>query len=184
MKQWTLFNLITALALLTTSVWLFAGEHEHEREHGRGTSVPVVSLELYNKECGSCHFAYQAGLLPARSWTKMMGELNNHFGENAELPAEQQQQITQYLQANAADKVSSAVSAKLLKRLNAQTTPLRITELPYFIKEHDEIPAKMVKDNPDVKSLSQCAACHKAADKGLFNENTVEIPNYGLWEDD
>ena len=41
--------------------------------------------KLYGQECGSCHFPYQPGLLPAVSWERIMGGLEDHFGENAEL---------------------------------------------------------------------------------------------------
>jgi hypothetical protein len=61
--------------------------------------------------------------------------------------------------------------------------PLRITETGSFMKEHDEIPKKMVTGNPEVKSFSNCQACHRDADKGLFDEHTVSIPGYGVWED-
>ncbi|MDH5218993.1 MAG: diheme cytochrome c, partial [Gammaproteobacteria bacterium] len=47
--------------------------------------VAVVTDSLYKEECSACHMAYQPGLLPARSWEKMMDNLADHFGENAEL---------------------------------------------------------------------------------------------------
>ena len=34
------------------------------------TDVAPVNNQLYIKECGSCHFPYQAGLLPANAWNK------------------------------------------------------------------------------------------------------------------
>ena len=37
--------------------------------------VAPVNNELYVKECGYCHFAYQAGLLPSSSWNKIMSNL-------------------------------------------------------------------------------------------------------------
>ena len=59
----------------------------------------------------------------------------------------------------------------------------RITETRYFVKEHDEIPARMVADNPDVGSFSNCNACHQGAAEGVYDEDRVKIPGFGRWED-
>jgi hypothetical protein len=40
----------------------------------------------------------------------------------------------------------------------------------------------MIKGNKDVKSLSNCDACHTQAGKGVFDSDTVKIPNYSDWE--
>src|SRR5262245_19523742 len=71
---------------------------------GRNTSP------AYEKECGSCHFAYQPGWLPERSWRRMMGSLNSHFGDNATLSQANHDAIMSYLAAGAADKASNARS--------------------------------------------------------------------------
>jgi hypothetical protein len=46
--------------------------------------VAPVKNALYLEECGACHFAYQPGLLPSRSWKKMLSqqEAKNHFEED------------------------------------------------------------------------------------------------------
>lgn len=72
----------------------------------KAPGVAPVENPQYLEECGSCHFAYQPGLLPARSWTKVMAGLENHFGENAELPPEDVKSLTDYLLKNAADHAS------------------------------------------------------------------------------
>ena len=61
-------------------------------------------------------------------------------------------------------------------------TPLRITEVRYIKRKHHDIPEKMIKGNKDVKSLSYCNACHTQADKGIFDSDTVSIPNYPDWD--
>jgi hypothetical protein len=70
-----------------------------------------------------------------------------------------------------------------MRSLSASDTPLRITELPYFRHEHDEIPKRLVKDNPEVGGFSQCDSCHQDAKQGYFSENRVTIPGYGRWDD-
>jgi hypothetical protein len=145
--------------------------------------APVENL-YYLEECGSCHFPYQPGLLPARSWSKLMAGLDDHFGENAELPAEDAKILEGYLLENSADKSSYKRSQKIMKRMLSTDTPLRITETRYFIKKHDELSRRMVQDNPQVESFSRCDSCHKQAAKGSFEEDEVEIPGFGRWEDD
>ena len=56
--------------------------------------VAPVNNQLYIKECGSCHFPYQAGLLPANAWNKMMANLENHFNSDASLSPENFQTIS------------------------------------------------------------------------------------------
>jgi hypothetical protein len=41
----------------------------------------------------------------------------------------------------------------------------RITETPYFIRKHHRVPARLVTDNPEVGSFSQCNRCHIGADR-------------------
>ena len=139
--------------------------------------------EKYLKECGACHFAYQPGLLSAASWEKIMANLSDHFGENAELPTSEVNSIRNYLLNNAAGRVNTKLSSKMIQGSNAKQPIMRITETPYFKKEHDEIPARMVKDNLDVRSFSRCDACHTRAADASFNEHEVKIPGYGRWED-
>ncbi len=146
--------------------------------------LPPVSNKRYLEECGSCHFAYQPGLLPAASWAKLISGLDEHFGENAELPKEEREEIGSYLMNNAADRAASGISAKFMRSLRERQVPLRISEIPYFVKEHDELPRRMVQDNPEVKSFARCDACHTDAAEGIFDEHAVRIPGFGRWEDD
>ena len=160
------------------------GDDDYGSRWGRSSlDVAPVTNELYKEECGSCHMAYQPGFLPARSWQKMMGDLENHFNENAELDADTQKQLTLYLTENAADHSDYKRSNAMMNSLGSNATPLRITETRYFIRKHDELPKRLVENNPEVKSFSRCEACHTTADKGSYNEHKVRIPGYGSWED-
>lgn len=150
----------------------------------KGADVAPVRDARYARECGSCHFAYPPGLLPARSWQKLMGSLADHFGDNAELPQEDAAAITDYLARNAADRSNYRRSVKIGDSLSSRQTPVRITQVPYIVSKHDEIPARLITGNPKVKSLSQCTACHAKAEAGSFREREISIPGYGPWEDD
>ena len=168
----------------SASMVAYADRDEHERiVPGNRTAPAVVNNQQYATECGACHFAYQPGWLPARSWQKMMSSLQNHFGENAEMSAESRAVITAYLVEEAADKSVHRRSQRLLRGIAADEAPQRISELPYMQKKHDEIPARFVQGNALVGSLANCVACHSQAGKGYFDEHGVKIPGYGYWED-
>lgn len=169
--------------MLVLSNAVMADDDSYSRR-GKGADVASVNDTRYAKECGSCHFAYQPGLLPARSWRKLMGNLADHFGDNAELPQEDAAAITDYLVKNAADRSNYRRSLKINASLSPGQTPARITEVPYIASKHDEIPARLITGNPKVRSLSQCTACHTRAEAGSFSERDISIPGYGRWEDD
>ena len=109
--------------------------------------------------------------------------LSNHFGENAELDKDTLANIYSYAMANASDKSYHMRSRKITQATAQGEAPLRITEISYIRRKHHEIPEKMIKDNKDVKSLSNCDACHTQAAKGVFDADTVKIPNYPDWDD-
>jgi cytochrome c553 len=116
-------------------------------------------------ECGSCHVAYPANMLPAASWKTMMGSLDKHFGSDASLDAPTSAEILAFLEKNASQRLTSS----------GQKPQLRITETSQFIRKHDEVSAKTWK-NPQVKSAANCAACHTQAENGDFSERNIRIP--------
>ena len=185
MKTLTLGITSIGLALLLASQTSYS-DNDEERSASfwqRSSTIAPVSNPLYEEECGGCHFAYPPGLLPARSWQAIMDGLANHFGDNAELSATNRQAIAQYLDDNSADKAVSRRSRKLIQSLPDNATPLRITALPNFRREHRGIPARVFTNNPKLSSLSQCAACHGDAKQGVFSERQISIPGYGRWDD-
>ena len=133
--------------------------------------------EQYRSECGSCHIAYPARFLPARSWHAIMAGLDDHFGENAELDPATRRQIEDYLASNGSTK------ARYLRGVSADETPLRITDLPSFKRRHHEVPKRALQNNPGLTSMSQCDSCHTKAAQGKFGERDIRIPGYGRWDD-
>lgn len=150
----------------------------------RQKDIVPVDNKQYKDECGSCHFAYQPGLLPEKSWEKLLTPeaLSRHFGENAELDKDTLTIIYNYAIANAADKSYHKRSRKIAQATAEGEAPMRITEVRYIKRKHHEIPEKMIQGNKDVKSLSNCDACHTQAAKGVFDADTVRIPNYPNWD--
>ena len=184
-------KLVTVVAVTAASGVLFSGAvYGDDDDHGWGgwfkqskLDVAPVASPLYREECGSCHFAFQPGLLPEKSWRKMMAGLEDHFGDNAELDAETQKILLDYLVINSADKSNYKRSKRIVGSLKSGEVPLRITDTVYFIRKHDELPARYVTDNKEVGSYSKCEACHTRAEAGSFNEHEVTIPGVGRWED-
>ena len=179
--------MIVFVGIIVLSIKVSLGDDDHEYSRytlfERQPGVAAVTNQLYEKECSSCHFAYPPGLLPGQSWQAIMTRLDDHFGENAELVETDRSAIQDYLLANSADKSQLRRSQKIMRSVSGADAPLRITELPYFKREHGEIPARLVKDNPKVGSFSQCDRCHQDAKNGFFSENRIKIPGYGRWDD-
>ena len=162
----------TILIFISTAIMLFAQ-----------SGVKPVDNTLYIKECGSCHFAFQPGLLPEKSWLKLMNNLENHFDTDASLVKEDYDKLIEYLRINSSDKAMQYKrSRKMTQSISSYEPPLKITEVPYFIRKHREIPKRLITQN-EVKTLSNCTACHTTAQKGIYSERAINIPNYGRWDD-
>ena len=127
---------------------------------------PVVA-----KECSACHMLYPAGLLPARSWSTIIAELANHFGDNAELDATTAQRVADYLAANAADRMG--ISSKVLRGLDLALVPKRITELPWWARKHEKKGrvGAMELARKGAKFKGDCKACHADAERGIFDDD-------------
>ena len=143
---------------------------------------PVVS-DAYRNECGACHFAYQPGLLPQQSWERIMSALDDHYGDDASLDQQAADEIRRYLIVNAADHAGQSRSRAFASGTAASNALPRITETDYFRREHYEIPARFIQGNTAVGSFSNCQACHRSADTGVYNEHQVVIPGVGRWDD-
>lgn len=135
-------------------------------ERGEGRMFTATNAK-WQTECSACHMAYPPGMLPAASWTAMMGTLDKHFGSDASLDKATVAEILPFLEQNA-----------MQEREAASTTdkPVqRITETSWFKNTHEEVSDATWK-RPAIKSASNCMACHTGADKGDFNEDNIRIP--------
>jgi hypothetical protein len=150
---------------------------ERNREssgHDESREMNTVNNPTYKETCGGCHFPYQPELLPAGSWEKICAGLDNHFDEAIELEPESKKVIIEYLKANAADRSPVEEAVKIMRSLGNQT-PLRITETPYIQRKHHEIKAEVL-ERESIGSLSNCPACHKAAESGNYDDDHAVIP--------
>ena len=127
--------------------------------------MPAAVPKAYMQECGACHIAYPPGLLPARSWQRLMAGLDAHFGSDAALDPDTAQPLSQWLQANAATS----------RKRRTEPPQDRITRADWFVREHRRIdPA--VWSHPGVKSAANCAACHPGAERGDFDDDDLRTP--------
>lgn len=139
--------------------------------HAEGSErVPPVTDPVVKKECGSCHMVFPPQFLPRRSWQQLVDTLADHFGENASLAEGPRRAVLDYLVANAADgSRAGREGSKFGQSVPATQTPLRITEVPRWAREHRKVRPERWTD-PAVKSKANCVACHTAAEQGLYED--------------
>jgi len=131
-----------------------------------GNLQPRQALPIYKPECAACHLAYPPGLLPARSWTRIMSGLDKHYGSDASLDPAAVQQISRWLQTEAGT----------YKRVAEAPPEDRITRSAWFVSKHSKLDPQVWK-HASVKSAANCAACHTGADKGDFDDDGVTLPS-------
>lgn len=138
-------------------------EERHERHRDRRSAPQARQApgwKVYAAECGSCHLAFPPSMLPAASWKALLAGLDDHFGQNAEVDAATRAQLDAFLASFAGQGTGA---------------PLRITELGWWRREHDEIRAE-VYQRKSIGTPANCPACHVNADQGDFREHGVRIP--------
>jgi len=158
---------VLGLAVATVAGWLALDARP-------GLGVPTAPLDpLYAEECGACHQAYHPNLLPRASWSAMMADLSDHFGEDAWLPPATVADIGAYLDANAAEAFDTK-AAHRLRRVDPDA-PLAITATPFWRRTHRDIPDDVFARAP-IASAGNCAACHGDARQGTFRPFAIDIP--------
>ena len=144
-------------------------------DNDRNDYLKPVTNQTYREACGECHLAYQPELMPSGSWQKILNQLDDHFGEEIEVDPDTIKTISEYLKTNSAENSLSKRSKKIMRSLGYQV-PMRITDIPYIRREHHELdPA--IFERKSIGSMANCEACHINADKGIYDDDDVKIPN-------
>jgi Dihaem cytochrome c len=130
-----------------------------------GRMMPRDMPKAYIAECAACHTAYAPGLLPARSWQRIMSGLDKHYGTDASLDDATVRQLSTWLQANAGT----------YKRVSEEPPQDRLTRSAWFERKHDDIPPSVWK-HAAIKSAANCGACHTGADRGDFDDDNIRLP--------
>jgi Dihaem cytochrome c len=168
---------VTLLAAMgCTAAFLSDSDDDAGPKKNAGKSIAFVENKTYQTECTSCHVGFLPGFLPERSWKKLMGDLENHFGENASLENPAKDELIKYLTSHAADKPGATPRSKrIAKMISLSDAPIRITETPFWTRKHSSIRAYVWK-REKVGGKSHCDSCHRDANKGIFTEHDVHIP--------
>ncbi|MDP2737578.1 MAG: diheme cytochrome c [Pseudorhodobacter sp.] len=128
-------------------------------EEGEGGIMPVQDPTT-QAECSACHMAYPPQLLPQESWHAIMGNLSNHFGEDASLDPATARTIETYLVSNTGS----------MRGVDPANPPLRITEMYWFTREHGPRLRNKAAGNANIGSISNCVGCHSGAANGFFDD--------------
>ena len=150
-------------------------ERSLETPHVKFVGTKLADNAQWREECGSCHLAFHPNLLPSRSWTRIINEQAQHFGSDLAFDAATSTALLNFLIANSADSHATEVAFKIDRSIKPAQTPLRITETPYWIKKHRNIAAADWQ-SAQVKSKTNCAACHLDAEAGTFQDAAMQIP--------
>lgn len=151
---------------------------------GAGTAVALSGLPApdtrtlarpaaYAEDCGACHTAYHPSVLTAAGWTRVMGDLEDHFGENASLDPETTATLTAWLTRNAAETWDTKAAA-LARRLPADAPPA-LSRGETWKHIHEDLDAA-VFDLRAVGSKANCSACHQDAVTGLYRRDAIHLP--------
>lgn len=127
---------------------------------------------LFVNECASCHTLYPPSLLPKESWSALMGDLSNHFGDDASLDPSDHQTILAYLLAHSAETSTQEMSIKMMQSLEKRDM-IAITQTPFWKKRHKNI-ASDVFTSDKVKSRANCKACHSDVEQGIIEDNAIK----------
>lgn len=168
------FAALIAAAVLTVVPGQQASGNTPALVKGEGGLRPLEVNAVYEEECGSCHNAFSPTLLPSRSWEKVMGGLEDHFGDDASLPDETSSEILSWLAASSAERAFSESSRKIIGSIG-DAAPLRITETEYWKEKHSELGAE-VYSRKAVSSRTNCSACHPGAPVGSFEDRDISVP--------
>jgi len=127
---------------------------------------------LFVNECASCHTLYPPTLLAKESWLALMGDLSNHFGDDASLDPSDHQTILAYLLAHSAETSTQEMSVKIVQSLQKRDM-IAITQTPFWKKRHKNI-ASDVFTSDKVKSRANCKACHSDVEQGIIEDNAIK----------
>lgn len=102
----------------------------------------------------------------------MMGELEDHFGDNAEVDDETAAELSAYLAKYSLRAGQPTRFSRMLRNMPAEP-PLRITDTPYMAQVHESIADTLGMEQLDEGFLSPCADCHKQAAEGVFDKDLI-----------
>lgn len=156
-------------AALSALVVSAASAQAAGKDYGATAADPITA-----KECGDCHMAFAPIKLPGRSWVKIMGDLSNHFGEDASLDPATVKHIQDYLVSKSMDgggtMFGKITYKKMMKKQPKDYTPIRITQTRDWRGDHNSAKYKRMLAEKKMNSGANCVKCHKGAPQGKYEE--------------
>lgn len=134
-------------------------------------SFPPITNQTVKTECGDCHMVFFAEMLPRESWLRVLNNLENHYGEDASIDPSLLKEVIAFHTTGASDVLNTRSARKWREGLKAGEAPDRITTAPRYIRKHDNNDFKRMWTKFMVTSKANCIACHKDANKGLFDDD-------------
>ena len=163
-----------AAALAIGAVVLAAGVPLAALDRLPPAGVPALPVhEVFRTECADCHQVYHPSLLPAASWRGMMRTLDDHFGEDASLDEETARSIESHL-ATYASEAWDTEAANRFRTVSAEA-PWQISATPDWVRTHQGI-SNDVLARKGIGGKGNCAACHRDADTGRYDDRMITIP--------
>lgn len=129
----------------------------------------------WSSECSGCHELLHPSLLPAQSWRTLILQQEDHFGNNLTLDQESTDELIEFLSHYAAEQATTEASTKILRSIQGQPFPIRITNSPYWAKKHHSIEAR-IWEQSNIGGTVNCSACHLDALTGGYEDHNVDIP--------
>lgn len=123
-------------------------------------------------ECGSCHTLYPPSLLPKQSWIKLMGDLSNHFGDDASLDPADHRSILTYLLDHSAESSKQEMSVKMMQTVQNRDI-IAMTQTPFWKQTHRDIPTDVFQRS-SIKSRANCKACHSDVEQGTIEDTAIK----------
>ena len=115
-----------------------------------------LGLELYVKNCSSCHLAIPVEVFPAETWRETLLQ-TYHYGKQVEIPLSTEKLlIWQYVR-----DFSRSLTEK-------EPTPYYFADSRYFRALHPKVTL------PKPLNTLSCQQCHPGADVGNFRKLTAE----------
>ena len=71
---------------------------------------------------------------------------------------------------NSADVSTAKISYKIMRSLKGQVV-LRITDVPWVKREHDEEISPALMQRLKIKTLANCQVCHRDAAGGVYDDD-------------
>ncbi len=126
-------------------------------------------------ECGACHTLYPPFLLPSASWRALMEGLDEHFGDDASLYKERKERIEEFLSRGAAEFSTKEAAVYILKSIEGEKDIIAITKTDFWRQKHATLSEKIFRSAP-VRRASNCKACHSLIERGLIEDDQIDIP--------